>query len=159
MKNEVKNEIRVAMGATAVAGGLVGLTGSDVPVVAGAWGRMMYKIAKAHDVKLDLQTCVKTSAAIIASLAGYKLSCTLLIVGLGTVVTLASGGLLLPVALGMSALANALVTYRLGKLFDEMYGSNNCKTAIKSLGKQTLKSLFLVPSIGEFQTFWNDYNG
>ena len=159
MKNEVKNEIRVAMCATAVAGGLASVTGSDVPIVAGAWGRMMYKIAKAHDVKLDLQTCVKTSAAIVASLANYKLSCTLLLIGLGPVVTVASGGLLLPLAIGVSALANALVTYRLGKIFDEMYGSNNCKTAIKSLGKQVLKSLFLVPTVNEFKAFWNDYNG
>ncbi len=158
MKNEVRNEIRAAMGITALAGGLVGLTGSDVTTVAAAWGRMMYKIARAHNVQLDLQTCVNTSAALIASLTEYKLSCTLLVVGLGTVATVASGGLLIPVAIGMSALANALVTYRLGKLFDQMYGSNNCKTAIKSLGKATLKSLFTIPSVGEFQDFWNDYN-
>ena len=159
MKKEVRDEIRVAMGSTAVAGGLIGITGSDLPIVAGAWGRMMYKIAKAHDVKLDLKTCVNTSAAILASLASYKLSCTLLIIGLGAVVTVVSGGLLLPVAIGMSALANALVTYRLGKLFDEMYGSKNCKKAIKSLGRQALTSLFIVPSPNEFKEFWNDYNG
>ncbi|MDO4571230.1 MAG: hypothetical protein Q4D38_12665 [Planctomycetia bacterium] len=157
MNSDVKTIIKVGMGATAAAGGLLGITGGDTVVLAGAWGSMMLGIAGAHNVSLDKSTCVKTCAGVIASLAGYKLGCTLLTHGVGALLAVFTLGTSLVIAGGVNAVINALITYRLGCLFDKMYGEQGIQTAALTLGAEALKALLQVPSRREFSEFWKLY--
>jgi len=154
MDSDVKTIIKAGMVATAAAGGLLGITGGDTMVLAGAWGAMMFGIAGYHGVSLDNAACVKTCASIIASLAGYKLGCTILTYGVGALLAVFTLGTSLVIAGGVNAIINGLITYRLGCLFDKMYGEEGLETAFTSLSSTVIMSLLHVPSKEEFTEFW-----
>jgi len=153
LSNEVKEIVKVGMTVTGGAGVGLGITGADTGVLAGAWGVMMYKIARSHGVVLDKSACIKTSAAIVASLSGYKLGCMILTHAVNALLAVCTLGASLVLALGINGIINALVTYRLGCLFDKLYGDDGCETAALTLGVEVLKSMFHIPSRDEFNAF------
>ena len=158
MDSEVKTIIKVGMGATAAAGGFLGITGGDTLVLAGVWGGMMLGIAGHHGVSLNKETCVKTCASIIASLSSYKIGCVLLTYGAGALFATFTLGASLLIAGGLNAIINGLITYRLGCIFDKMYGEQGLRTAYLRIGAEVLKSMFHLPTKEEFMDFWEIFN-
>ena len=150
MDSTVKTIIKVAMGATAAAGGFLGVTGGDTVVLAGAWGGMMLGIAGYHGVPLDKETCVKICASIIASFASYKMGC----MALTWALTVLTAGLAALVAGGLNAIINGYLTYRLGRIFDKMYGEEGYGVVKTIVVSQIVKSLLHVPTPDEFRDFW-----
>lgn len=151
MDSEVKKIVKVGMVATGAAGVGLGIFGGDTVALAGVWGTMMYKIARHHNVDLDEKTCAKTCAGIIASLAGYKLGCVALTCAVNALLATVTLGATLFLSLGVNGIINALITYRLGKTFDKMYGNEGCATAFVTIGASVLRSFFAVPSSSEFK--------
>ena len=151
MDSEVKTIVKVGMAATGAAGVGLGIFGGDTVALAGVWGTMMYKIARHHNVDLDEKTCVKTCAGIIASLAGYKLGCLVLTHAVNALLATVTLGATLFLSLGVNGIINALITYRLGKTFDKMYGDDGCATALVTIGGSVLRSFFAIPSPSEFK--------
>ena len=151
MDSKVKSIVKVGMVATGAAGVGLGIFGGDTVALAGVWGTMMYKIARHHNVDLDEKTCVKTCAGIITSLASYKLGCLVLTHAVNALLATVTLGATLFLALGVNGIINALITYRLGKTFDEMYGEDGCSTAFVTIGASVLRSFFAIPSPSELR--------
>ena len=151
MDSKVKSIVKVGMAATGAAGVGLGIFGGDTVALAGVWGTMMYKIARHHNVDLDEKTCVKTCAGIIASLAGYKLGCLILTHAVNALLATVTLGATLFLSWGVNGIVNALITYRLGKTFDKMYGEDGCATAFITIGGSVLRSFFAVPSLSELR--------
>ena len=160
MNSKVKSIIKKGMAATGTAGGLLGVTGGDTFIIAAAWGTMMYSIAKHHGVTLNEDTCIETSAGLLGSIASYKLGCTLLTWGVAGLIGAGTAGtMLIPAALGMNAILNALFTYRVGKLYDDLYGAEGMKTAAMTFGAHIINSVLAVPSPSEFRDFLHVWKG
>lgn len=154
LDNEVKDIIKVGVAATAAGGGLLGVTGGDIPVVAGAWGTMMLAIANHHGVSLDEETCVKTCAGILACYGGYKAGSTILS---WILVPFTLGGSLL-IANGLNALLNAVFTCRVGILFNNLYGEQGYKTAAITFGGHIIRQIFAIPTSSEVSDLKNIFN-
>lgn len=140
----------IKIGSRAAAGaGVIGAATTDLPALAGIWGTMIYKIAKANYVDLDSDTCVKVATAVIASGASWMSGCAVLT----KILTWSGVGLFLGVSINCAV--NYFYTWRLGVAFDEIFDDYGIEKAIDKLAWIAVQKLCPVPSLHEFKEFWN----
>ena len=155
MNTKIENIIKDGMTGTKTAGSLLGGANKGTPSIAVVWGTMKYTIAQYHGVTLDKQACINTCEGIVNCLSACKYGCSSLTSGVGNLF----GPFLELDTLGINTTINALLTYRIGKLYDNLYGPEKLGTATSGFGTEVYKPILGVPSLKEFQDFWRMWKG
>lgn len=146
--NEIDRIIKI--GTRAAGGvGIIGAFATDAPALAGIWGTMIYKIAKENYVDLASDTCIKIAACVIASATSFMGGVSLL----SKILTWTGVGLLLGV--GLNCTVNYFYTWRLGKVFDEIFDDIDTDAAYHRLAKIAVEHLILLPSASEVKEFYH----
>lgn len=87
----------------------------DTTAIAALWGRMLYNIAKIHNVSMSRETCVKVAASCLIGVSAYLVGSKVLTWLLNFI-----PGLQLWPAMAGNALFNAYYTYDVGRAFDKI---------------------------------------
>lgn len=150
MNKKIENIIKTGMKKTGTTESLLGNTNGEAPILAEIWGNMKYTIALYYGVQLDKKNCINTCAGIVRCLTACKIGCASLSSGVGKLI----GFFIKPATLGINTIVNALLTYRIGKLYDNLYGPEKMGVATSGFGTEVYKPILGVPSVKEFQDFW-----
>ncbi len=150
MTEKIESIIKTGMKKIEPAGSLLGDTTGEAPIIAEAWGNMKYAIAQYYGVTVDKQACINTCEGIVSCLTACQIGCTFLTTSVGIIIS----SFIKPAAFGINVICNALLTYRIGKLYDNLYGPEKLGTASSRFGTETYKPILGSPSAKEFQDFW-----
>lgn len=128
----------------------------DEAAIAASWGRMLWKIGQYHNVSLSADECAKIGTICIASVMAYKVGSKVLT----WAVTIASAGLVIPVAVAGNAALNAFYTRQIGISFHKMLDTEgiNGKT-VKEIGRILFHYFNPIPSLRDLRDIWRQING
>ena len=147
--SEIRRIVGKAAVSTAAASPTAFIVGTDLPVVAPILADMIFKIANAHDLKMDLKGATKFVTVVLGAASSWLgisgvVSKVIAVVGAVT-------GVGIPLGIGINAIANACFTCRVGAVFDALCSDENGCRTIQELGRLAIRKICPLPTWGEIK--------